>query len=99
MVPYRQGKPAAADAFKLSSNENPYPPLPSVLASIAQSTINRYPDASAAALRQRIAERFGVTPEAVQVGAGSVSVLAQLITAAAAAGDEVVYAWRRFEAY
>ena len=26
MVPYRQGKPAAADSFKLSSNENPFGP-------------------------------------------------------------------------
>jgi histidinol-phosphate aminotransferase len=35
----------------------------------------------------------------VQVGAGSVSVLSQLITAAASTGDEVVYSWRSFEAY
>ena len=27
LQPYRQGRPAAADAFKLSSNENPFPPL------------------------------------------------------------------------
>ena len=26
LPPYRQGRPAAADAFKLSSNENPFPP-------------------------------------------------------------------------
>src|SRR5690606_13752700 len=32
-------------------------------------------------------------------GAGSVAVLAQLISAASAPGDEVVYAWRTFEAY
>ncbi|GAA3053858.1 hypothetical protein GCM10020000_39770 [Streptomyces olivoverticillatus] len=33
---YKPGKPAAADgpvAYKLSSNENPYPPLPGVLES------------------------------------------------------------------
>jgi histidinol-phosphate aminotransferase len=35
----------------------------------------------------------------VHVGAGSVAILAQLILAAAAPGDEVVYAWRSFEAY
>lgn len=99
IVPYRQGAPAAADAFKLSSNENPYEPLPSVLAQLSTATINRYPDASAAVLRAQIAERFGVTPDSVQVGAGSVAVLAQLVSAAAAAGDEVIYAWRSFEAY
>lgn len=99
MQPYRQGKPASADAFKLSSNENPFEPLPAVLAAIADSAINRYPDASAAVLRGRLADRHGVTPEQIQVGAGSVAVLAQLITAAAGPGDEVVYAWRSFEAY
>tara|TARA_R110002124_G_scaffold93949_2_gene237626 strand:- start:2506 stop:3576 length:1071 start_codon:yes stop_codon:yes gene_type:complete len=99
IVPYRQGAPAAADAFKLSSNENPFEPLPSVLAQLTTDTINRYPDASALDLRAQLAERFGVTADSVQVGAGSVAVLAQLISAAAAPGDEVIYAWRSFEAY
>ena len=99
MIPYRQGKPAAADAFKLSSNENPFEPLPAVLEAIQHGSINRYPDASAAALRGVLSERYGVTPEQIQVGAGSVSVISQLITAAAGRGDEVVYSWRSFEAY
>jgi histidinol-phosphate aminotransferase len=98
-VPYRQGKPAAADAFKLSSNENPYDPLPAVLAAIADSPINRYPDGAATPLRERLAERWGVTVDEVHVGAGSASVLAQLISASSSVGDEVVYAWRSFEAY
>lgn len=99
MVPYRQGKPAAADAFKLSSNENPFQPLPAVLEAIRVEDFNRYPDASAAVLRERLAQRFGVTPDQVQVGSGSVSVLTQLVTAAASVGDEIIYAWRSFEAY
>jgi len=96
---YKQGKPAPADAFKLSSNENPFPPIQAVTDAIAGSTTNRYPDASAAALRARLAERFSLPVEAVHTGAGSVSILAQLIQAVAAPGDEVVYAWRSFEAY
>ena len=101
LPPYRQGKQAGADAFKLSSNENPYGPLPSVLESVrtAASDLNRYPDATAARLRERLAERFGVTSDEVHIGAGSVAILAQLILAAAAPGDEVIYAWRSFEAY
>ena len=99
LPPYRQGRPAPADAFKLSSNESPFPPLPSVLAAIAGSSYNRYPDGSAAALRVRLAERFGVTVDEVHIGAGSVSILHQLVQAAAGAGDEVLYAWRSFEAY
>ena len=99
MVPYRQGRTAAEDAFKLSSNENPYPPLPSVLAAMGESSINRYPEGSAAALRERLGQRFGVSPERVQVGAGSSSLLTQFILAAASPGTEVVYSWRSFEAY
>ena len=47
---YVPGKPAAAPpgitAYKLSSNENPYPPLDSVRVVLdkALDTINRYPD-------------------------------------------------------
>ena len=37
--------------------------------------------------------------ENVAVGAGSVEVASQLISAAAGEGDEVVFAWRSFEAY
>src|SRR5690606_37328409 len=99
IVPYRQGRPAAEDAFKLSSNENPFPPLPEVVEALSLTSVNRYPEGSVAALRERIGEKFGLSPEQVQVGAGSVSVLAQLIQAAAAPGDEIVYAWRSFEAY
>jgi histidinol-phosphate aminotransferase len=43
--------------------------------------------------------RFGVAPDEVHIGAGSVSILSQLMLAAAGPGDEIVYAWRSFEAY
>ena len=99
LTAYRQGKPAPSDSFKLSSNENPFPPIPAVLNAIAESSVNRYPDGSALALRSRLAERHRVGVDRVHAGAGSVAILAQLINAAASVGDEVVYAWRSFEAY
>jgi len=99
MVPYRQGRTAAEDAFKLSSNENPYPPLPAVMIAISDASVNRYPEGSAAALRNRLGQRFGISAERVQVGAGSVAVLSQLISASSAPGDEVIFSWRSFEAY
>ena len=100
LPPYRQGKQAGDEAFKLSSNENPFDPLPGVLAAVqAAGSFNRYPDASAARLRDRLAERHGVSPDGVHVAAGSVSILYQLTQAAAGPGDEVVFAWRSFEAY
>jgi histidinol-phosphate aminotransferase len=97
--PYRQGKAAPDGAFKLSSNENPFEPIAAVLDAIAASSVNRYPDASAAALCAKLAERHGLDASWVHVGSGSVSILSQLISAAAGQGDEVVYSWRSFEAY
>ncbi|MEO8528868.1 MAG: histidinol-phosphate transaminase [Pseudolysinimonas sp.] len=99
LPPYRQGRTAPDDAFKLSSNENPNPTHPAILAAIAESNLNRYPDGAATALRARLAERAGVSIDEVHVGAGSASILYQLVQAAAGAGDEVVYPWRSFEAY
>ncbi|MFT4136070.1 histidinol-phosphate transaminase [Microbacterium sp.] len=97
---YRQGRAAGADAFKLSSNENPFDPLPGVIAAVQGATsFNRYPDASAARLRDRLAARHGVEAESIHVAAGSVSILYQLAQAAAGPGDEIVFAWRSFEAY
>jgi len=88
-------------AIKLASNETPYPPLPHVLERIAaaSTTANRYPDNGSAAITEAIAARYGVAPERVAVGCGSVSLCTQLVQAVADADDEVIYAWRSFEAY
>ncbi len=97
---YRQGKAAAADAFKLSSNENPFDPLPGVVQAVmAESNFNRYPDATALALRTELAARHNVSADEVHIGSGSVALLAQLILATSGPGTEVVYSWRSFEAY
>ncbi len=87
--------------YKVSSNENPYPPLESVQQVIvrAAATINRYPDMAVTALTARIAEAVGVEPQHVATGTGSVGLLSHVVQAMCDAGDEVVYAWRSFEAY
>ena len=100
LPPYKQGRQADAQAFKLSSNENPFDPLPGVVEAVRDaSSFNRYPDATATRLRTRLAERFDVDLAEVHVASGSVAILAQLVQAAAGPGDEVIYAWRSFEAY
>ncbi|MEO8329782.1 MAG: histidinol-phosphate transaminase [Candidatus Nanopelagicales bacterium] len=98
---YRAGKAAPRGAFKLSSNENPYPPLPAVQAAIndAASSVNRYPDFGSSLLLAAVAELHGVSEEMVALGAGSVALLAQAIQTVASVGDEVVLPWRSFEAY
>nr|WP_223244206.1 histidinol-phosphate transaminase [Streptomyces sp. CBMA156] len=98
---YKPGKPAGADAYKLSSNENPYEPLPGVLAAAVEAagSFNRYPDMGVSELASVLAERFGVPVEHIATGTGSVGVAQSLILATAGPGDEVVFAWRSFEAY
>ncbi|PYC67815.1 histidinol-phosphate transaminase [Streptomyces tateyamensis] len=98
---YKPGKPAGADSFKLSSNENPYEPLPGVLeaAVAAAGSFNRYPDMAAVELTEELARRFEVPAEHVALGTGSVSVAQSLVLATAGPGDEVIFAWRSFEAY
>jgi histidinol-phosphate aminotransferase len=103
-APYRPGGRVASPAgrsFKLSSNESPFGPLPSVAEVITRAfaDVNRYPDNGAADLTEAIARRHGVPPEHIAVGCGSVGVTQQLLTAAAEPGAEVLYAWRSFEAY
>ncbi len=89
------------DVARLASNENPYPPLPSVRDAVAGAagTVNRYPDMFATDLVEAVAARHGVAPEHVVAGCGSVAVLGHVLEAFCDAGDEVVHAWRSFEAY
>jgi histidinol-phosphate aminotransferase len=99
---YVPGRPAAAAAgYKISSNENPYPPLASVLDVVAHAarTLNRYPDMASLRLVEAVARRLDVPAESVVPGTGSVAVLGHLVQSVCDEGDEVVYAWRSFEAY
>jgi histidinol-phosphate aminotransferase len=102
---YKPGQPAVVregvTAYKISSNENPYPPLPSVLRVVADAamTMNRYPDMAVTELTDALASRLGVPPQHIATGTGSMGVLTQLVAVTCDPGDEVIYAWRSFEAY
>lgn len=106
---YAAGKPPAAveglASYKLSSNENPLPPIPAVLQAIADQTdFNRYPDPLSSKLRGALAEFLDVPAEDIVTGAGSLGALNQLLVTFAGQNDdgkadEVIYAWRSFEAY
>jgi histidinol-phosphate aminotransferase len=86
---------------KLSSNEMPHPALPGVAEAAAAATTaaGRYPDMAAVDLVGALAERHGVEPDAILVGGGSTAVLETILRATCTTGDEVVAAWRSFEAY
>ena len=102
---YVPGKPPTArpglTSYKLSSNENPYPPLLGVVeaATRAVETMNRYPDMGSAALYDALAARLRVPTDHLAAATGSVALIYQLLAAFCEPGDEVVYAWRSFEAY
>lgn len=89
-------------AIKLASNEVADPPAPPVLEAIARAAAdaNRYPDLGVAELTARLAEAHGVAAERIAVGCGSVTICQQLVQATCVGpGDEVLFAWRSFEAY
>ena len=89
-------------SLKLASNEIPLPPPPAVLAAIAEAAANgnRYPDPGVTRLTARLAERHGLATDRIAVGCGSVLLCQQLVQIVCGdPGDEVIYAWRSFEAY
>ena len=106
---YAAGKPPVPveglTSYKLSSNENPLPPIPAVQQAIAaQTDFNRYPDPLSSRLREALARFLDVPAEDIVTGAGSLGALNQLLTTFAGQNDdgkadEVIYAWRSFEAY
>ncbi len=102
---YVAGRPpkprAGLTTYKLSSNENPYPPLPGVVEAAVRAAeqMNRYPDMGNTALYGALAGKLGVETERLALATGSVGLIYQLVQAFCEPGDEVVYAWRSFEAY
>jgi histidinol-phosphate aminotransferase len=88
-------------AIKLASNEVPYGPLPGVVEAIAEAAagVHRYPDMGVVALRAALAERYGVDPDRIATGCGSVALAEHLARVTCMPGDEMLYSWRSFEAY
>lgn len=106
---YAAGKPPAPveglTRYKLSSNENPLGPVPEVARVLAEfDAVHRYPDPLSTALRTALAGQLGVDAEDIVTGAGSLGALNQILKTFAGVNadgvqDEVIYAWRSFEAY
>ena len=106
---YAAGKPPVPvdglTRYKLSSNENPLGPVPEVARVLAEfDAVHRYPDPLSTALRTALAGQLGVDAEDIVTGAGSLGALNQILKTFAGVNadgvqDEVIYAWRSFEAY
>jgi len=109
LAPYEAGKPleelarelGVVDAIKLASNENPHGPSPLALEALrgAISELNRYPDASALRLRERLAREHGVSVAEVIQGNGSNELLELLVRTFTTGGDHIVFAEPSFVVY
>ena len=102
--PYVPGSAKAgghAKPVKLSSNENPWGASPAALEALkaAADGAHRYPDGTAAALREKIAALHGLDPERIVCGTGSDEILQLLPAIYCATGDSVVYVRHGFMVY
>ena len=85
MQPYQGGKPleelarelGITDAIKLASNENPRGSSLSVQNALVEfgTEFSRYPDGNGFALKQALAEKYGITSKMLTLGNGSNDVL------------------------
>jgi histidinol-phosphate aminotransferase len=109
LTPYQPGKPVEelerelgiTGSLKLASNENPLGCSDKVREYLASGNYEPaiYPDANGFYLKEKIAERLGVTIPQVTLGNGSNDVLDILARVFAGPGDEVVYSQYGFLVY
>lgn len=85
LTPYVPGEqPKMQHLVKLNTNENPYGPSEKVLAALraeADERLRLYPDPGSDALKQAIAQNFGIATNQIFVGNGSDEVLAHVFHA------------------
>lgn len=87
---------------ELGSNENGWGPAPVVTEALAAhdfADLIRYPDAGARRLREAIAARWEVDPQAITLGNGSHELLVLIAETFVAPGDEVVFSEHGFAVF
>ncbi len=86
---------------RLASNENPLGASAAAVAAYQELSgeLHRYPDGSATALREAIAESEGLDAARIVCGSGSDELISLLIRAYAGVGDEVLYSEHGFLMY
>lgn len=86
---------------QLQLNENPYGPPPSVREALASAlgSANRYPEFLPQRLPRLIADRLGIDPDRIVVGAGATGVIMHIVQEFGSAGSAVVMATPTFDGY
>ena len=96
LTPYVPGEqPRGERLIKLNTNESPYPPAPAALEAIraaADGDLRLYPDPECTALREALAQTYGLKKEQVFAGNGSDEVLALCFQAFFDPGREILFA-------
>jgi histidinol-phosphate aminotransferase len=95
MAGYVPGEqPGDEKLAKLNTNENPYPPSPSVLAALRKATnqsLRLYPEPLSDCLRNVAAEVYGVGPNNILAGNGSDEILSIVLRCFVGRGDRVAF--------
>lgn len=109
LLPYQPGKPidelerelGLTNIVKLASNENPLGPSESVKQAIQASIndISLYPDGNGFALKQALADKYGINPEMITLGNGSNDVLDIIARVFLEQGREAVFSEYAFVVY
>ncbi|HEX4335479.1 MAG TPA: histidinol-phosphate transaminase [Polyangiaceae bacterium] len=107
MTAYVPGEqpPAGARVVKLNTNENPYPPSPTVARAIATelgsdgARLRLYSDPTARALREAASTRFGMPVNGILAGNGSDELLSLLVRAVVEPGELIVYPYPTYVLY
>jgi histidinol-phosphate aminotransferase len=102
--PYVPGDSAVANGvtpIKLSSNETPLGPSASAVAAYRAeaSSLERYPDGAATALRQALARQYGLKEDRIVCGCGSDELINLLAHAYLGPGDEAIHSEHGFLMY
>lgn len=90
---------APSDVIDFSASTNPLGPSPRVRAALQEVSVGRYPDDGCHALRQALADRAGVPPDAIAVGNGSMELIWLLALAYLRPGDRVAIVGPTFGEY
>ncbi|MBS3786151.1 MAG: histidinol-phosphate transaminase [Gammaproteobacteria bacterium] len=101
LSPYQPGRLSEAGMIMLASNENPRGPSPAALeaAKQAATTLHRYPDGGASALRALLAEQLSVSEDQLTFGNGSNDVLDLLACVFLGPGRSAVFSEHAFAVY
>lgn len=87
--------------YKLASNENPLGPSPKAVKAIKQylKNVNRYPDADAACLKNKLAEKLHLSSENFLIGNGAAEIIDLIALAFIDPDDEVLLSYPTFPKY